>query len=57
MYKVVFIRACCVYFMLREIDLSNFEFIEIIKDVNFWFVVRNLLIMLDFWIEYMGILF
>lgn len=56
MYKVVFIRACCIYFMLREIDLSNFEFIEIIEDVNFWFEVRYLLIMLDFWIEYMGIL-
>lgn len=56
MYKVVFILACCIYFMLREIDLSNFEFIEIIEDVNFWFEVRYLLIMLDFWIEYMGIL-
>lgn len=56
MYKVVFIRVCCIYFMLREIDLSNFEFIEIIEDVNFWFEVRYLLIMLDFWIEYMGIL-
>lgn len=56
MYKVVPTRACCVHFMSRETDLSNPELIETIKDANSWLVVRNLLIMSDFWIEYMGIL-
>lgn len=56
MYKVVPTRACCVHFMSRETDLSNLELIETIKDANSWLVVRNLLIMSDFWIEYMGIL-
>lgn len=56
MYKVVPTRACCVHFMSRETDLSNLELIETIKDANSWLVARNLLIMSDFWIEYMGIL-
>lgn len=56
MYKVVPTRAYCVHFMSRETDLSNPELIETIKDANSWLVARNLLIMSDFWIEYMGIL-
>lgn len=56
MYKVVPTRACCIHFMSRETDLGNLELIETIEDANSWLEARHLLIMSDFWIEYMGIL-
>lgn len=56
MYKVVPTRACCIHVMSRETDLSNLELIETIEDANSWLEARHLLIMSDFWIEYMGIL-
>lgn len=56
MYKVVPTRACCIHFISRETDLSNLELIETIEDANSWLEARHLLIMSDFWIEYMGIL-